>query len=145
MTIEQKYKLANNVIHLIDTQLLSTRKALKQLKYSSHTFYDIIDEFPELGKRYARACEDRADALADEILEIADDNLNDSKILIGKNGIETEVENTEWVNRSKLRVDSRKWLLAKLHPKKYGDSQRIDHTTNGKDIKLPDWMNEGKS
>ncbi len=145
MTIEQKYKLANDVIHLIDTELLSTRKALRELKHASNTFYDIIDEFPDLQLRYARACEDRADALADEIIEIADDTNFDSKIVIGKNGIETQVENTEWVNRSKLRVDSRKWLLAKLHPKKYGDSQRIDHTTNGKDIKLPDWMNEGKS
>lgn len=144
MTIEEKHTLVYNVINLIDNELLSTRKALKQLGYSSDTFYRIIDEFPELSKRYARACEDRADALADEILEIADDSQNDTKYRVGKDGIETEVENTEWVNRSKLRVDSRKWLLAKLHPKKYGDSQRIDHTTNGKEIKLPDWMNEGK-
>ncbi len=57
------------------------------------------------------------EALAEEILEIADDGSNDT--------YETEdgheKVNTDVINRSRLRVDTRKWLMSKLAPKKYGD------------------------
>lgn len=81
---------------------------------------------------YVRAREEQADYLADEILEIADDSKNDTITKVGQGGKEYEAENTEWVNRSKLRVESRKWIAAKLKPRKYGD--KIDLTTNGDKI-----------
>lgn len=72
---------------------------------------------------YARACEARADALVDEIIEIADDGSGDT--------YETEDGivkiNTEVVQRSKLRVDARKWVAAKMRPKKYGDKLDVEH------------------
>jgi len=37
------------------------------------------------------------------------------------------------MQRSRLRVDVRKWALSKMNPKKYGD--KVDHTTGGE--KLP--------
>lgn len=70
--------------------------------------------------RYARACEIRAEKLFEEILDIADDGSNDF-MTITKGDTSYEVENKEWVNRSKLRVDARKWILAKMNPKKYGE------------------------
>jgi hypothetical protein len=36
-----------------------------------------------------------------------------------------------------MRVDARKWIAAKLKPRKYGD--KIDHTTGGE--KLPGGFN----
>jgi hypothetical protein len=48
-------------------------------------------------------------------------------------GYEKEVVNNEVVNRSKLRVDTRKWLMAKMKPKVYGD--KVDVTSDGKQIK----------
>lgn len=56
------------------------------------------------------------EAMAEEILEIADDGLNDFKQVDGR-----QVVDQENINRSRLRVDTRKWLMSKLAPKKYGD------------------------
>jgi len=70
--------------------------------------------------QYARAREAQADALADEILDIADDGLNDSyEDDEGNRRTDHDV-----IARSKLRVDARKWIASKLKPKVYGD--RVD-------------------
>jgi hypothetical protein len=60
-------------------------------------------------------------AWADEICEIADDGRNDWMTVTRRNGNEVAVENREVVNRSRLRVDTRKWLMSKLHPEQYGE------------------------
>lgn len=75
------------------------------------------DEFKE---KYARAREAQMDVMAEEILEIADDGSNDW--MERNQGDNTAwVQNGEAMQRSRLRVDSRKWLMSKLAPKKYGD------------------------
>lgn len=75
---------------------------------------------------YARAKEDQAEILADEILEIADDGRNDwvEKRIRGK---EVVLCDKEHIQRSRVRIDSRKWLLSKLKPRKYGDAALIKH------------------
>lgn len=80
---------------------------------------------PDFADRYARACEVRADTIFDDILEIADDNQQD--IVLNADG--TERLNTDHVQRAKLRIDARKWALAKMQPKKYGD--KVDHNLTG--------------
>ncbi len=84
----------------------------------------LIDE-PALSQRYARAREDQADFLADEIVAIADDGSHD---FVG--AAEDGQFNSEHVQRSRLRVDARKWAAAKLKPKKYGD--RVDVGLTGR-------------
>lgn len=91
-------------------------------------------------KSYVRARELQAEFMAEQILKIADDSSEDL-MAIGMPGQERKVENREVTNRSKLRVDTRKWLLAKLHPKKYGDKVELDHTSGGKPI-IPSWMQQ---
>ncbi len=70
--------------------------------------------------QYARAKEFGIEALADDVLEVADDARND---WMERNGPDDRgwVANGEHIQRSRLRVDSRKWILSKLAPKKYGD------------------------
>jgi len=85
-------------------------------------------EFKAFLHQYARARENQADFLAEEIIEIADDGSNDL-MTITKGDTSYEQENKEVTNRSKLRVDARKWIASKLKPKKYGD--RIDHNHEG--------------
>ncbi|MDE2104583.1 MAG: terminase small subunit protein [Patescibacteria group bacterium] len=86
---------------------------------------------PEFCDQYARARELQAEGAADEMLEIADDGRNDFiKREIGE-GTEVEVFNSEHVQRSKLRLDTRKWLLSKLLPKKYGD--KLTQEITGRD------------
>jgi transposase-like protein len=79
-----------------------------------------INQHIEFREQYARARETQADVLADEIIDIADNASND---WMEKNfkGQTQWVENGEAIRRSQLRVDSRKWVAAKMKPKKYGD------------------------
>jgi hypothetical protein len=79
---------------------------------------------PEFRAQYAQAKIEQADILAEECLEIADDDSNDIKITMEGN----EVCNTEFIARSRLRVDTRKWLASKLLPKQYG--QKVDEDAN---------------
>lgn len=76
----------------------------------------------EFMRMYADAKEDQSDLMAEEILEIADDVSRDTIIKTNRDGDESyECANHEWINRSRLRVDSRKWVASKLKPKTYGD------------------------
>lgn len=68
----------------------------------------------------ARAREAQAHHWADEIITISDDSRNDFVTRQTPAGEEVVV-NHEHIQRAKLRVDSRKWLLARLLPKLYGD------------------------
>ena len=91
-----------------------------------------LSEREEFRGQYAIAREAQADHMADEILEIADDASNDW--MLRKQGEdEVQVLNSEHVNRSRLRVDSRKWLLSKLLPKKYGEKLETRTTISADD------------
>lgn len=79
-----------------------------------------LDKHPDFRQQYTRAREIQADVIADETIEIADDGSNDWIERETKRGT-IIVLNEEAVSRSRLRVDQRKWYLAKLAPKKYGD------------------------
>lgn len=82
--------------------------------------------------KYTHARELQAEFMADEMIRIADDSSNDT--LMTDKG---EIENKEWTNRSKLRVETRKWIASKLKPKVYGD--KLDVTTKDQPINnLPD-------
>jgi hypothetical protein len=69
-------------------------------------------------EQYARAMDARATLLAEEILEISDDSSEDAVTDPETGAVRM---NAEFVARSRLRVDSRKWLAARMAPKKYGD------------------------
>lgn len=73
----------------------------------------------EFRDNYARAKEIQAELMAEELLEIADDKSDD---VSG----ELKLPNSVAVQRSKLQVDTRKWIASKLLPKKYGD--KLAHT-----------------
>jgi hypothetical protein len=75
---------------------------------------------------YARAREEQADAVFDEILSIADDGRNDWMERRGEDDTGW-VTNGENLQRSKLRIDARKWMAGKLRPKKYGEKLDLTH------------------
>lgn len=80
--------------------------------------------------QYAQAKEMGCQVWAEEIIDIADDGSNDWMEQLDKDGEVAGYRlNGEHVQRSKLRVDSRKWLLSKLAPKKYGDRMAVDQKT----------------
>lgn len=78
--------------------------------------------------QYARARELQADTLFDDILEISDDARNDWMERNPEKGGGYEL-NGDHIQRSRLRVDARKWMAGKLKPKVYGD--KITHDGTG--------------
>jgi hypothetical protein len=119
--------LVNKICDIISTSNRSIASICKDFNISPSSIYIWLQEHEEFLKLYARAKEWQADFLAEEILEIADDSSQDVKI-IGNGEYEREVENSEFISRSRLRVDSRKWLASKLKPQKYGDLAKIEHS-----------------
>jgi hypothetical protein len=77
---------------------------------------------------YTRAREAQADYLADEIISISDHSEEDHTAFTGANVVQ----------RDKLRVEARKWIAAKLKPKKYGDKVEVESNVNIKT--LPEWL-----
>lgn len=71
---------------------------------------------------YTRAREEQAETLADEIIQIADDARRDTYF---DNELGREVTDHEVIARSRLRVEARKWIAAKLKPKKFGDITKV--------------------
>jgi hypothetical protein len=95
----------------------SLRSVLRQEAMpNSVTFYKWIDDDEEKIKHYARACEKRAESIFEDILEIADNASGDKKYT--ESG---EIMDSEYVARSRIRIDARKWMLGKMQPKKYSD------------------------
>lgn len=82
-----------------------------------HRWLVVNEQFRQ---QYAHAREAQAETLFDDILEIADDARNDWMERRGEDDAGW-VANGENLQRSRLRVDARKWMASKLAPKKYGD------------------------
>jgi hypothetical protein len=78
--------------------------------------------YPDFRKKYEDAMGLWAEFLAHEIIEIADDSSGD--FIITEDG--RRAVDHENINRSRLKVDSRKWLLSKILPKRYGDRITTD-------------------
>jgi hypothetical protein len=88
---------------------------------ATSTVYRWLNTHEDFRRLYTMAREDQADTIADEILKIADDTTGDT--VVDEDGKATT--NWENVQRSKLRVDARKWLASKLKAKKYGDKVQV--------------------
>ncbi|WP_275233805.1 ubiquitin carboxyl-hydrolase [Pantoea ananatis] len=80
------------------------------------TVFRWIAQHEEFRDQYAKAAETRADAIFEEMFDIADEATEESAA----------------VAKARLRIDTRKWALARMNPKKYGDkvSQEIDHKSS---------------
>lgn len=92
------------------------------------TVFAWLRKYPDFLKRYEAAAAERANYHAEEMLDIADDGTNDWMEVHDKDGncVGYKV-NGEHVQRSRLRVDTRKWLMSKLQPKKYGEKVDVSH------------------
>lgn len=89
------------------------------------TVFKWIRENEGFAKQYARAKGEAADAMAEEILDIADDGTNDWMERHGKDGSVGWELNGENIQRSRVRIDTRKWIASKLKPKKYGEKLEL--------------------
>lgn len=94
---------------------------------------NMLKSNPEFRGMYERAIENRADRLAEEILELADEEM--PAYLEGPAA-------SAWVQQKRMQVDARKWIASKLKPKMYGD--RIDVSVTDTRISVMDALKEAK-
>jgi hypothetical protein len=88
---------------------------------SQQTFYRWIRENAEQCEKYTRAKEFWADAQLEEIVNISDESTND--IIFNEQG--KPIINGDAIQRARLRIDTRKWCMGRLNPKKYGDKMAV--------------------
>lgn len=122
---EDKEKIVTDICKLIKDGM-STRKAIKEIKIASDTFYDWLDNDSNKAEQYARACELRA--------ELKFESIEDDYEAEPQRDAETGRIDPGWVSLQRLKIDAKKWELSKMMPKKYGEKIDIDHTTKGDKI-----------
>ena len=95
---------------------LSCFKACQAAGVPHSTFIGWVNVDPDLADRYTRAREDLIERMAQEVLELSDSDV----------GLQPDGKR-DWaaVQKHKLQVDTRKWLLSKLAPKKFGDKLEL--------------------
>ena len=103
------------------------------------TVYDWLLRHPSFADQYARAREEQADTLADEIIAIADEQPEIIAVTDKKTGalIEHKLDGA-FLQWQKNRIDARKWTAMKLKPKKYGDKIALGGDSDAPPIKTED-------
>jgi hypothetical protein len=74
--------------------------------------------------RNMRARELQAEHFADEIVDIADDGRNDFMMRVRERGEEFVDVNREHLERSKIRIATRQWVMERILSNKYGPCHR---------------------
>lgn len=88
------------------------------------TVYEWVkDDRDGFADKYAQARNIGLDRMADEVLAIADTPVHGVKTRITADGIETT--EGDMIEHRRLQVDTRKWYLSKLAPKRYGDKLEL--------------------
>jgi hypothetical protein len=120
--------------HLFDAMLReietgsSTRKTCEKYSVRYGNFFEYLAANALEAERYARAKDLGLETWADQIVELADEQRIGEKTRETKDG--TFTETGDMVERSRLQIESRKWLLARLKPSRYGDALNLKHSGN---------------
>ena len=86
----------------------------------------------DLRERYYYARRVAAELYIDEIFTIADDGSNDWKERTDKDGNHIDyVPDNEAIQRSRVRIDTRKWYASKMVPRIYGEHTQVDLDVTG--------------
>jgi len=112
--------LADKICEKVSEELSMRTICLADEFPEARTIYRWLRQHEEFRQQYAHAKAEAAEAFGEEILDIADDGSNDWMEVRNKKGDIEIVLDKEHVMRSRLRIDTRKWLMEKLKPKKYG-------------------------
>lgn len=98
----------------------SLRQACKSEGIAPSTFIDWVDADPALAEQYGRAREALIEHWAEDVIEISDEAVPST----ANGGLDSAA-----VAKQRLQVDSRKWILSKLSPKRFGD--KVEQTLQG--------------
>lgn len=95
----------------------------EELMPSQYAVFDWIHKNEAFAKQYAHARQTWADAEFENMMHIADTPQEGQKTKITEDGVETVIG--DMIEHRRLQVDTRKWALARMSPKKYGDSTTL--------------------
>lgn len=107
-------------------RLLASGESLNAICKSEHmparstVYLWIVNNTNGFSDKHARAREAQQWAFADDIVEMADRDRICEKVTIKADGSE-EIVRLDQVDRSRLQVDSRKWLMARLARRTFGE------------------------
>jgi len=128
---EEKKRIITDICNDVIENKISFNEAVSNSPIGLVSFYQWVAKNEELQTLYKYAREVRSDFLFEEIVEIADTTEEGVKLKVTASGVEeTHGDMTE---HRKLRIDARKWVVAKMQPKKYGD--KIDLTSGNEPLK----------
>ena len=124
-------ELADTICEYI-AQGMTLREACRQPDMPSEAAVRqwVLDDAGGISSQYARARALLLEHWADQIIEIADDGSDD--VIVTSDGKASG--NRDSVNRARLRIDTRKWLLSKLKPERYGERLDLNQNTTFKTV-----------
>lgn len=100
--------VAERIIELVSEGMSLVDAAQQKGIPSRTTIYKWLDANEDFANRYARASEIRAHRLADDVISISDEEADPQ--------------------RTRNRMEARKWAASKMYPKVYGDKTTIAGT-----------------
>lgn len=128
-------EIGDIIIQNIATRPQSSKTILEELRKKDKrfpddsTFFHWISELPEFYEQYKKAKASQMEVMAEEILTLSDTILElkttSETFDSTKGSTISEIKVQDNIARAKLMVDTRKWLMAKLMPRKYGDSLEL--------------------
>ena len=127
-TPEQKAKACEEILAKVraGSSLIGACRDGDDWTPAESTFRLWCDNDPDLAAKYTRAREDRAEKIFEECLTIADSQEGD---VIEVDGVEQP--NHDMIQRARLRIDTRKWMLGKMQPRVYGDKLELGGKDGG--------------
>jgi len=111
-------------LFLYGSTSMSMNSVANKLGIGVRTIWNHIQKNDEFRRKYEDTRKNKVEVLIEEILDVADDGTNDW--MTNKQG--EDIINHEVVQRSRLRVDARKWLASKFVPKMYGEKLHTEHS-----------------
>lgn len=123
MPMQYTQDMADKVCELIMEGYSLRKIEAKEGMPSKQDILRWLRESKEFQSQYAHAREEQADALVEEMIDIADDISRD----IVPNDEGKLVIDGFAAQRARVMIDTRKWAASKLKPKKYGDKVDVNH------------------
>lgn len=93
---------------------------------SRRTVFNWLNRNPGFVHQYVRARDIQADVIFDEMHDIADNLAVGIKRVTKPSG--EEITEADMIEHRRLQIETRKWMLGKMAPKKYGEKTQIEHS-----------------
>ena len=116
---KEKTEIFDTICEKVINNRMSFNKAIEESPIVLSTFYVWIKENPSFEKSYNYAREIRSDIRFEELIDIAD--TPEEGVITTEKPTGIEIRKGDMEGHRRLKIDTRKWVVAKMNPKKYGD------------------------